>query len=612
MRYLFFPVLFLTAAIGYGQSASWCGTVLPESFKAEYAAKDRSNYEQLIGQRAAMRYVPVYYHIVAKSDGTGGAGLKRIFESHCELNQAYNQFDIAFYIAGIDTVMNTALWNYQNQSLGYQAFNQNNEPNVCNIYVNGNLPGLCGFATFPNSAPNGGGIFLNSACMGSGTTTLPHEMGHYLGLLHTFDTSYGIEYVDGSNCSTKGDRFCDTPADFVDFRAPCPYTGDSTDPHGDLYRTVIDETLYMSYFNDNCTNKFSPMQQVEMNGTLSGSRSNLLNQTLPDLSALPTATFVQPADGDTTLIGGVSQTFIWNSIPGAVYYKFILQNPTSSIQFADTLIADTTFTFGNIASNKSYKYKVQGLSYGNTCSSFTPYQNISTSGIKASVSVTSPSCFGETDAHITITPSNGTAPYTLEWSTGTTGNSINNLAPGIYEVTITDADNEVATAQIPVVDPAPVSVAINRVGVNLNASGNGGTPPYTFAWSNGINGPYNNNVPYGSYTVSVTDSKGCSNTETFSYTSIGIDPELKASIKLFPNPAEHSTILNVQFDLNEPTKAVVAIINMAGSVITQEMKTFESGTNLLQFPIGNLASGVYLLRFKANEAVQSERFTVIR
>lgn len=611
MRYLFFSVLILVAMMGDGQSASWCGTVLPESFKAEYAAKDRSHYDQLMGQRSGTRYVPVYYHIVAKSDGTGGAGLKRIFESHCELNQAYNQFDIGFYIAGIDTILSTSLWNYQNQYLGYQAFNQYNEANVCNIYVNGNLPGLCGFATFPNSGSNGGGIFLNAECMGTGTTTLPHEMGHYFGLLHTFDTSYGIEFVDSSNCSTDGDLFCDTPADFVDFRAPCPYTGDSTDPHGDLYRTVIDETLYMSYFNDNCTNRFSPMQQVEMNSTLSGSRSYLLNQSTPDLSALPIATFVQPTDGDTTLLGGVSETFVWNSIPGAVYYKFILQNTTSSIVFADTLLSDTTFTFGNIASNKSYKYKVQGLSYGNTCSSFTPYQTISTSGIKASIVVNFPSCSGDTDAFITITPTNGTAPYAMAWNTGAAGNSINHLSSGIYEVTITDANNEVATAQIPVLDPAPVSVAIHRVGVNLNALGNGGTAPYTYAWSNGVNGPYNNNVPYGSYTVTITDSKGCSNSETFAYTATGIERELKANMKLYPNPADHSAVLNVQFDLNEPTKAEVAIVSMDGSILMQEVKSFESGTNLLQFPISHLPSGLYLLRFKANEAVQSARFTVI-
>jgi Pregnancy-associated plasma protein-A len=43
--------------------------------------------------------------------------------------------------------------------------------------------------------------------------TIVHEFGHYFGLLHTFDTQYGIENANGSNCATTGDRICDTPAD---------------------------------------------------------------------------------------------------------------------------------------------------------------------------------------------------------------------------------------------------------------------------------------------------------------------------------------------------------------------------------------------------------------
>lgn len=43
--------------------------------------------------------------------------------------------------------------------------------------------------------------------------TSPHELGHCLNLLHTHSTSNGIEYINGSNCSTAGDLVCDTPAD---------------------------------------------------------------------------------------------------------------------------------------------------------------------------------------------------------------------------------------------------------------------------------------------------------------------------------------------------------------------------------------------------------------
>lgn len=42
---------------------------------------------------------------------------------------------------------------------------------------------------------------------------LAHEIGHFFGLYHTFETRFGIEKVDGSNCETAGDLICDTPAD---------------------------------------------------------------------------------------------------------------------------------------------------------------------------------------------------------------------------------------------------------------------------------------------------------------------------------------------------------------------------------------------------------------
>lgn len=82
--------------------------------------------------------------------------------------------------------------------------------------------------------------------------TLVHEFGHYFGLLHTFDTQYGIENVRGDNCTTAGDRICDTPADpgpmysvyvnpsnceMADFREPAT---------GLIYRPMINN--FMSYY----------------------------------------------------------------------------------------------------------------------------------------------------------------------------------------------------------------------------------------------------------------------------------------------------------------------------------------------------------------------------
>lgn len=120
-------------------------------------------------------------------------------------------------------------------------------------------------------------------------STLSHEIGHKLGLLHTH--AFGDELVDGSNCDIAGDRICDTPADpiltgKVDH---CDYTGHDIDLNGDTYHPDVNNI--MSYSISNCRNSFTyeqinVMKNVlyEMNltpiiSTLNENVSNANNQT---------------------------------------------------------------------------------------------------------------------------------------------------------------------------------------------------------------------------------------------------------------------------------------------------------------------------------------------
>jgi hypothetical protein len=587
----------------------WCKTIATPEFLSEYRAKDRSHQLQLLDQRAGIQYFGIVYHIIAKNDGSGTTGLKPVFETQCEMNEDYNKFGIGFYIVYIDTIKSTTLWEYQNQNLGYQAFSQYNVSNVCNVYVNGNLPGLCGFATFPNTAPKGGGIFMNTDCIGAGTTTLQHEMGHYLGLLHTFQD--GDELVNGSNCASAGDGFCDTPADIIDYRAPCPYTGNAVDANGDFYNTVTDETLFMSYFNDACTDKFSLEQQAEMIDVLNNKRGNLLNQVQPDLTPVDTAIFISPINGDTTLASN-SITFTWHKVPRAEFYFFRLQSNTSNQVYADTLIQDTTFTIANMVANRAFKYRVRGVSFGNACSENTVYNVVKTATIKAAATVVSPSCQGEANGEIVLTLSNGVAPYNVEWSDGNTLTTLSNLAAGTYSVTITDNVGEILVTSYVVASPAGINATISKVGNNLNAYAAGGTPPYDYSWSNSVIGQFNNGVePVGVYTVTVSDSKGCLSTQTFSFDAVGLQ-ELTTSLKVYPNPIGLNNQLNVQLDAAEKMEVDVTVINMNGAVVVAQKHNLVAGNNLLSVGLNGIASGVYTLRLSAATGQINQRVTILR
>ncbi len=617
MRYLLtlslivFSFLFASAVNNGG-----CGTVAPANYQLNTSDAERSSFIST-ASRGGIRYVPVTYHVVTKTNGTGGASLKTVFDTHCELNTDFAPSQMYFYIYSIVEINDDALWGMSdgqggtNYNLGYGAYSTYNETNVVNVYITGELPGLCGFATFPGSAPNGGGLFLNEGCCGVGGRTIGHEMGHFFNLDHTFRSTNPVEYVDGSNCATKGDRFCDTPADFLDERTACPYNGTQTDPHGDLYSTVIDETLIMSYFSDNCVYRFSNQQQNEMNATLTSDRPGLLTQPVPSVTPLDSAEFITPVSGDSTAIGS-SISFKWHAVPGAQYYLFHLQPASSSIVLVDTVTTDTAFNFGGLQANKSYKFYVKPISFGNVCESASPYHYVQTSLIKATITVVTPSCPGQANAVIGVSPSNGVPPYTVTWSNSQTGTTLSNVSPGNYTVTITDNNGAVATATIVVNDPSPVTVSINKVGNNLNAYGDGGTPPYTYSWSNGINGQFNNNVPFGNYTVTVTDSKGCTTTESFVISSIGVNYDTKVAMKVFPNPASKVSSLNLQVTLNESTEATVLLMNVNGEVVMNLKKEFTTGINNTFVNIDQLPSGVYFLQFRSNEAVKTERISVIR
>jgi large repetitive protein len=138
--------------------------------------------------------------------------------------------------------------------------------------------------------------------------------------------------------------------------------------------------------------------------------------------------------------------------------------------------------------------------------------------LSASTSKTNVSCFNGNTGNINLTPAGGTSPYTYLWSNGSTTQNINTLTAGIYSVTITDANNCQTTASVSITQPASaVSVSTTRTNVRCfgnntgltTAAGSGGTSPYTYSWSNGVNTATNNNLVAGTYTVTVTDANGC-------------------------------------------------------------------------------------------------------
>lgn len=144
-------------------------------------------------------------------------------------------------------------------------------------------------------------------------------------------------------------------------------------------------------------------------------------------------------------------------------------------------------------------------------------------------------CHGEFTGNISINLIGGTAPYTYIWTNpfgtnlGVNGNTIANLPTGMYTVSITDFKGCQISASYNVTEPAtPVSITLNTItdvlcyGTNtggVNISVTGGTPLYTFAWSDGFSiistSEDLTSQLFGNYSLTVTDIYGCDSTNSF-------------------------------------------------------------------------------------------------
>ncbi len=132
------------------------------------------------------------------------------------------------------------------------------------------------------------------------------------------------------------------------------------------------------------------------------------------------------------------------------------------------------------------------------------------------------SCNGGSDGGATAVAFNGTPPYSYLWSTGATTATISNLPSGSYSVTATDANGCEADGSIFIAQPPALTleVMVNYGDCSTNEAAavalvDGGTPPYSYNWSNGATGPVAMNLVPGSYSVTVTDDNGCTISEDF-------------------------------------------------------------------------------------------------
>lgn len=145
--------------------------------------------------------------------------------------------------------------------------------------------------------------------------------------------------------------------------------------------------------------------------------------------------------------------------------------------------------------------------------------------LTATPTATNISCLGQTGA-ISLSVNGGTVPYTYVWA-GLPGSpdpkDRTGIAEGTYNVTVTDANSCTTAASATVTQPSSnLSVALasktnatcgaSNGAINITVSG--GTPGYTYLWSDGISTEDRSGLSAGTYIVTVTDANGCTGSRT--------------------------------------------------------------------------------------------------
>lgn len=220
-----------------------------------------------------------------------------------------------------------------------------------------------------------------------------------------------------------------------------------------------------------------------------------------------------------------------------------------SIGSADLTVSGGTPPYSYLWTNTATMEDISGLTAGtysvtvtdnNGCTAITSYTVTEPTAVIASIAGTNNLCYGQSAGAADLTVSGGTPGYTYSWSNGATTEDINGLAAGTYSVMVTDANGCTANASYTVTEPTQL-VATTTGTNNLCFGGtsgtvdltvNGGTPAYTYLWSNGATTEDLGGLAAGTYSVTVTDANGC--TANASYTVTQPATPLSGTITVSP------------------------------------------------------------------------------
>ncbi|MDB5281407.1 MAG: hypothetical protein JWO06_482 [Bacteroidota bacterium] len=229
-------------------------------------------------------------------------------------------------------------------------------------------------------------------------------------------------------------------------------------------------------------------------------------------------------------------------------------------------------------------------------------------------------CYGASNGGIATTASGGVGGYTYSATDGINNVSSGNgqfgfLTAGTYYVEVDDANFCPAYDTVTITQPdsislsfviTPASTAISNDG-SITLTVTGGTPQYTFNWTNLTNTQNDSNLVTGTYCVTVTDAAQCQDFGCYSVSfSTGIESTISAND--FAAYINNGTLF-VNAILKKATDCTLQLADISGKVIYTSA-TEPALALQKQVPVGKLASGCYIIRLITPQQTLNKKIVV--
>lgn len=256
-------------------------------------------------------------------------------------------------------------------------------------------------------------------------------------------------------------------------------------------------------------------------------RQVVLNISIPDTLGFQLSSEIMMPQCETSMPGNILNSIVAESTST---YNFLWNDELTEQNRADILAGEYSLTVTNAVG----------------CTDSTTFEIISEGSINVELETVNLTCHDSADGEISVFPTGGFNELNYNWTDGNLEQTRINLEGGIYEVTVSDeygCSGEIMTELV-----TPTEIELQSFVLNASTSTsndgsveieaiNGGYPPYSLLWNTGIEDSLIENISFGEYSLTVTDSVGCQSTFEFYVDFNSSSTFVKDSkLDIFPNP----------------------------------------------------------------------------